>query len=171
LTIRVLMFATLFVLGLICRAPVTVLRAQSLASATAACPSVRPRMLLGLLERPLTLPEMVTELERGCLALADVRFRPGQDTIESLSPSQFALVARALGLARGVYRVLVPPEAAPGAPPDTLQARRRGTRLRDELVHYGSSSTRLLDDSAWPTRPLVAAPGTAVPMLVRVPDP
>ena len=138
--------------------------------AVADCPSAHPRVLLGLVARPLTLTEMVSELERGCLALDDVRFRPGQDTIESLSPAQFALVARALGLAHGAYRVAVPPEAAPGGQPDTLQARRRGARLRDELVHYGASSDRLLEDPGWPTSPLVVAPGAAVPMLVRVPD-
>jgi hypothetical protein len=135
------------------------------------CPSARPRALLGLVARPLTLTEMVSELERGCLALDDVRFRPGQDTIESLSPAQLALVARALGLAHGAYRVAVPPEAAPGLPPDTLQARRRGMRLRDELVHYGASSQRLLEDPGWPISPLVVPLGAAVPMLIRVPDP
>lgn len=134
------------------------------------CPSSHPRVLLGLVSRPLALPELVNELERGCLALEDVRFRPGQDTIESLSPAQFALVARALGMAHGFYRVKVPPEAAPGGPPDTLQARRRGIRLRDELVHYGASSERLLEDPGWPVSPLVVAPGAAVPMLVRVPE-
>jgi hypothetical protein len=137
----------------------------------ASCPSSRPRMLLGLLTRQLTLAEMVSELERGCLALEEVRFNTGQDTIESLSPAQFAMVARALGLAQGAYRVSVPPEAAPGSPPDTLQARRRGVLLRDELIHYGASSARLREDSGWPISPLVAAPGAAIPMLVRVPDP
>lgn len=137
----------------------------------AGCPSVRPRTMLGLVARPLTLPEMVSELERGCLALDEVRFRPGQDTIESLSPSQFALVSRALGLARGAYRVVVPPEAASGAAPDTVQARRRGAQLRDELVHYGAASGRLQADPGWTTTLQVAAPGAAVPMLVRVPDP
>lgn len=136
----------------------------------AGCRSIRPR-LLGLWARPLTLREMVTELERGCLALDEVRFRPGQDTIESLSPARFAMLARALGVARGAYRVAVPPEAAPGWPPDTVQARRRGARLRDELVHYGASLNRLLEDPGWPVSPLVVAPGAAVPMLVRVPDP
>ena len=140
-------------------------------AAVANCPSARPRALLGLVARPLTLAEMVSELERGCLALDDVRFRPGQDTIESLSPAQFALVARALVLAQGAYRIAVPPEAAPGLPPDTLQARRRGMRLRDELVHYGASSQRLLEDPGWPVSPLVVPPGAAVPMLVRVPNP
>jgi hypothetical protein len=133
------------------------------------CPGSRPR-LLGLATRPLSLAEMVAELERGCLALEDVRFRPGQDTIESVSPSQFAQVARALGMAQGAYRVAVPPERGPGFQPDTLQARRRGARLRDELVHYGASPARLLEDPGWPTTPVVAAPGGAVPMLVRVPD-
>lgn len=134
------------------------------------CPSIRPKGLLGIAGRVLTLPEMVSELERGCLALDDVRFRPGQDTIESLSPAQFALVARALGLAQGAYRVTVPPEVVPGSAPDTLQARRRGTRLRDELVHYGASSDRLMEDPGWPIQPVVAAPGAAIPMLVRVQD-
>lgn len=133
------------------------------------CPSSRPRALLGLVVRPLTLNEMVDELERGCLALDDVRFRPGQDTIESLAPALLEQVARALGMAHGAYRVTVPAEGPPGEPPDTLQARRRGARLRDELVHYGASSDRLLDDTGW--WPLVAPPGGAVPMLVRVPSP
>lgn len=136
--------------------------------AFAGCSSLYQKTLLGLVARPLTLAEIVSELERGCLTLDDVRFRPGQDTIESLSPAQFALVARALGMARGAYRVAVPPEATPGSPPDTLQARRRGARLRDELVHYGASAQRLLEDPGWPTSPYVAAPGAAVPMLVRV---
>ncbi len=133
------------------------------------CPSARPRVLLGLLTRPLTLAEMVLELERGCLVLDEVRFRPGQDTIETLSPAHFAQVARALGMAQGAYRVTVPPEAAPGWPPDTLQARRRGMRLRDELVHYGASSDRLLDGPGGSTLPSVVALGAAVPMLIRVP--
>ena len=130
------------------------------------CPVAHPRALFGLLGRPLTLAEMVQELEKGCLALNDVRFRPGQDTIEVLSPAQLAEVARALGMAQGAYRVTVAPEGAPGWPADTVQARRRATKLRDELVHYGASSVRLLEGSV---RPLPAvAPGTAVPMLVRV---
>lgn len=137
-------------------------------AAPAACGILRPRAVLGLLARPLTLTEMVRELEGGCLALGEVRFRAGQDTIESLSPSRFALLARALGMAQGAYRVTVPPEAAPGWPPDTLQARRRGMVLRDELVHYGASSVRLLEDAGWPMAPVVALPGAAVPMLVRV---
>lgn len=135
------------------------------------CPGSRPRVLLGLVARPLTLSEMVDELERGCLALDDVRFRPGQDSIESLSPDRLEQVARALGMAQGEYRVTVPAEGLPGAPPDTLQARRREARLRDELVHYGASSDRLLDDSGWRMWPLVASPGAAVPLLVRVPNP
>jgi len=135
----------------------------------AGCPGTRPKVLLGLLARPLTLIEMVNELERGCLALDDVRFRPGQDTIESLSPAHFAQVARALGMAHGAYQITVPPEASPGWPPDTVQARRRGTRLRDELVHYGASSERLLDDPGLPNSPRAVAPGAAIPMLVRVP--
>ena len=132
------------------------------------CAGTRPRVLFGLMVRPLTLERMVGELERGCLALEEVRFRAGQDTIEWLSPARFALVARALGMARGDYRVTVPPEAAPGEPPDTVQARRRGTRLRDELLHYGASWDRLVDDPGLPLPPRVAAPGGAVPMLVRV---
>jgi hypothetical protein len=134
------------------------------------CSSSRPRTMLGLLVRPLTLPEMVSELERGCLALEEVRFKPGQDTIETVSPSQFALVARALGMAQGVYRVAVPPEGVPGSAPDTLQARRRSMRLRDELIHYGASLIRLREDPGWPFSSLIAAPGTAIPMLVRVPE-
>jgi len=136
----------------------------------AGCSSSRSRTLLGLLARPLTLAEMVSELERGCLTLDEVRFRPGQDTIESLSPARFALVARALGMARGDYHVAVPPEAAPGWPPDTLQARRRGMRLRDELIHYGASLKRLREDPGWPISPPAVAPGAAIPMLIRVPD-
>jgi len=135
-----------------------------------ACASVRPRVVLGLLTRPMTLGEMVSELERGCLVLEDVRFRPGQDTIALLSPAQFALVARALGQAHGAFRVVVPPEAAPGSPPDTIQARRRGVHLLDELVHYGASASRLVVDQGSASSPLVA-PGTAVPMLVRIPEP
>jgi hypothetical protein len=137
----------------------------------AGCSSIRPRMLLGLFARPLTLPEMVQELERGCLALDDVRFRRGQDTIESISPARLAELARALGMAQGAYRVRVPPEAVSGWPPDTLQARRRGARLREELVHYGASERRLLEDSGSPASPLVVPPGEAVPMLIRVPKP
>ena len=135
------------------------------------CPSSRPRTLLGLMARPLTLSEMVDELERGCLALDEVRFRPGQDSIASPSPDRLEQVARALGMAQGAYRVTVPAEGLPGAPPDTLQARRREARLRDELVHYGASSERLLDDAGWRMSPLVAVPGAAIPMLVRVPNP
>ena len=138
--------------------------------AGADCPSARPRVLLGLLARSLTLAEMVDQLERGCLALDDVRFRRGQDTIESLSPARFAELARALGLAQGAYRVTVPPEAAPGWPPDTLQARRRGIRLRDELLHYGASSNRLLEDPGWPISAIGVPLGAAIPMLIRVPD-
>lgn len=136
--------------------------------AASGCSSTRPRMLLGLLARPLSLAEMVTKLERGCLALEEVRFRPGGDSIESLSPAQLAQIARALGMAHGAYRVAVPPE---GTPPDTLQARRRGTRLRDELVRYGASSDRLREDSGWAVPPFLAVPGAAAPMLVRVPEP
>lgn len=143
----------------------------ALPAALSSCPGIRLPVLLGLLARPLTLTEMVNELERGCLALDVVRFRPGQDTLESLLPSQLALVARALGMAHGAYRVTVPPEAAPGWPPDTLQARRRGARLRDELVRFGASAERLLEGTGWPLSTSVAAPGKAIPMLVRVSDP
>jgi len=168
LLLQVLLLANLLVAGPVSGWHAT--PAPSPASAAVAgCPGSRPRTLLRLLARPLTLAEMVNELERGCLALDDVRFRPGQDTIESLSPAQFALVARALGMAHGAYRVSVPPEAAPGWPPDTLQARRRGMRLRDELVHYGASLERLKEDPGWPISPLVVGPGAAIPMLVRVP--
>jgi hypothetical protein len=170
LSLGVLILANLLVAQSASGLPATPLRAPG-STVVAGCPSARPRVLLGLLARPLTLTEMVNQLERGCLALVEVRFLPGQDTIESLSPSRFAQVARALGMAQGAYRVMVPAEAAPGSPPDTLQARRRGMRLRDELVHYGGSASRLLEDSGWPTWPLVVAPGTAVPMLVRVPEP
>jgi hypothetical protein len=133
------------------------------------CPGTRPTHLFGLLVKPLTLTEMVSQLERGCLALDDVRFLPGQDTIELLSPAHFAQVARALGMAHGAYQITVPPEASSGWPPDTVQARRRGTRLRDELVHYGASSERLLDDPGLPNSLRAVAPGAAIPMLVRVP--
>ncbi len=169
LPLQVLLFVNLLVAGPLSGRPANPIP-SSASVEIAGCPGSRPRTLLGLLARPLTLAEMVNELERGCLALDDVRFRPGQDTIESLSPAQFALVARALGMAHGAYRVSVPPEAAPGWPPDTLQARRRGMRLRDELVHYGASLGRLLEDPGWPISPLVVAPGAAIPMLVRVPD-
>ena len=81
------------------------------------------------------------------------------------------MVARALGMAQGIYRVSVPAEAAPGSPPDTLQARRRGVLLRDELIHYGASLERLRDDAGWPISPLVVPLGTAIPMLVRVQSP
>ncbi|MEK7380138.1 MAG: hypothetical protein AAB075_03920 [Gemmatimonadota bacterium] len=136
---------------------------------TATCSGSRSR-LLGLAARPLSLPEMVAELERGCLALVEVRFRPGEDEIESISPTRFAQVARALSLAQGAYLITVPPERAPGFWPDTLQARRRSIRLRDELVHYGASASRLRDDPGWPATAPEVAPGTAVPILVRVPD-
>lgn len=134
-------------------------------SPAVACPGSRARPI-----RSLSLEEMVSELERGCLALDDVRFMPAQDTLASVSPSEFAQVARALGLSRGAYRVAVPPESQPGFGPDTLQARRRGMRLRDELIHYGASATRLVEDLGWPMLPPVPA-GTATPLLMRVPDP
>ena len=135
----------------------------------AECPGTRLTSLFGLLARPLTIPEMVAHLERGCLALDDVRFRPGQDTIELISPARFVEVARALGMAQGIYQVSVPPEAVPGWPPDTTQARRRGIVLRDELVHYGASHSRLRDGGNGPWWPQTAAPGTARPMLLRIP--
>lgn len=134
------------------------------------CPGTSSRTLFGLLARPLTLGEMVNQLERGCLTLDEVRFLPGQDTIELLSPARFAQVARAIGLAQGAYRVTVPAEAAPGWPPDTVQAQRRGTQLRDELIHYGASLERLLDGPRGLHLPFAVAPGMARPMLVRVPE-
>lgn len=136
---------------------------------SATCSGNRSR-LPGTATMPPSLPEMVAELERGCLALVEVRFRPGEDEIESISPTRFAQVARALSLARGAYSITVPPERAPGFWPDTLQARRRGIRLRDELVHYGASASRLRDDPGWPASTPEVAPGAAVPMLVRVPQ-
>lgn len=136
-----------------------------LVPAPAACPGSRGRPV-----QSLSLEEMVSELERGCLALDDVRFLPNQDTLATVNPSEFAQVARALGLSHGAYRVAVPPEARRGFPPDTLQARRRSIRLRDELVHYGASMVRLVEDYPWPL-PVPVPPGTATPMLLRVPDP
>lgn len=141
--------------------------------AVLACTGTRPR-LFGLASRPLSLTEMVTALRRGCLALEDVRFREGEDTIEWISPARFSQIARALSLARGMYRVTVPPERAPGLWPDTVQARRREVRLLDELVHYGASASRLRSDPLLSTgRPgtfLAAPPGSAIPMLIRVSD-
>lgn len=128
-------------------------------------------MLFGLLARPLTLAEMVTRLERGCLVLDDVRFRPGTHAIPVFSPAQLTQVARALGLAQGAYRVAVPPEASPGWPPDTVQARRRGAALRDELVHYGASLERLLEEPGVPVMPFSPGRRGPRPMLLRVPDP
>ena len=136
---------------------------------SATCSGSRSR-LPGTATMPPSLPEMVAELERGCLALVEVRFRPGEDEIESISPTRFAQVARALSLAQGAYSITVPPERVPGFWPDTLQARRRGVRLRDELVHYGASASRLRDDPGWPASIPEVAPGAAVPMLVRVPQ-
>ena len=127
-------------------------------------------MLFGLLARPLTLAEMVNQLEQGCLVLDEVRFRPGNHAIQEFSPDGITQVARALGLAQGVYRVVVPAERAPGWPPDTVQARRRGVVLRDELVHHGASLVRLLEEPGFPVIPLVAGWGSARPMLVRVRD-
>lgn len=133
-----------------------------------ACAGTSSPLLFGLLSRPITLDEMVVELERGCLALDGIRFRPGQDTIEMLSPAHFAEVARALGRAGGTYRISVPPEGLPGMPINVVQARRRAIRLRDELMHYGASSLRLLEPEDSETLPPPVPPGTAIPMLVRV---
>ena len=168
--LRSLFFANLLIAGWGWGWPASPVPAPELDSGANNCPSSRPKVLLGLLSRPLTLAEMVSELERGCLALEEVRFTTGKDTIASLSPDQFSMVARALGMAQGIYRVSVPPEAAPGSPPDTLQARRRGVVVRDELLHYGASFERLREDSGWPISPLVVPLGTAIPMLVRVPS-
>jgi hypothetical protein len=163
-----------FTLSLLITTPVETVLAQAQAgppgqAVAATCSGSRSR-LHGLAPKPLSLGEMVLELERGCLALADVRFRPGEDEIESISPTQFAQVARAIGLARGAYSVSVPPERVAGFWPDTLQARRRSIRLRDELVHYGASQSRLRDDPGWPASIPEVARGAAVPMLVRVPQ-
>ena len=136
----------------------------------AGCSGTRAPMLFGLLARPRTLAEMVSQLERGCLVLDEVRFRPGDHTIEVFSPSDFAQVARALGLAQGAYRVAVPAEATAGWPPDTVQARRRGAELRDELVHYGASLERLLEEPGFPLMSFAVARGAAIPMLLRVHD-
>ncbi|HEU5220273.1 MAG TPA: hypothetical protein VFU23_16545 [Gemmatimonadales bacterium] len=169
MTLRVFLLAEILAFGTAASPPPARVTSQAVTSVLD-CPGMRPRAMLGLVARTLTLSEMVNELERGCLALDDVRFIPGQDTIESLSPAQFALVARALGMAHGAYQIMVPAEASPGGRPDTLQARRRGTRLRDELVHYGASSSRLLEDPRGLFPTVVVASGAAVPMLVRVPD-
>ena len=129
------------------------------------CPGTRSRPI-----RSMSLEEMVAELERGCLPLADIRFLPNQDTLVSVTPTEFAQIARALGMSKGAYRVAVPPEVQRGFAPDTVQARRRSMRLRDELLHYGASMTRLVDDSGWPV-PAPVPPGTATPLLLRVPGP
>ena len=92
-------------------------------------------------------------------------------TIQISSPAGFAQVARALGLAQGAYRVAVPPETAPGWPPDTVQALRRGVVLREELVRYGASLQRLLEEPGMPHLPLAVGRGAARPMLVRVQEP
>jgi hypothetical protein len=125
-------------------------------------------MLLGLLTRPLTLAELVNQLERGCLVLDEVRFRPGNHTIQEYSPERFTQLARALGLAEGVYRVAVPAERAPGWPPDMVQARRREVVLREELVYYGASLERLVEEPGFPLLPRAVDWGSARPMLVRV---
>lgn len=127
-------------------------------------------MLFGLLSRPLTLAEMVSRLEWGCLVLDEVRFRPGNHAIEAFSPAGLTQVARALGLAEGAYRVAVPAETAPGWPADTVQALRRGVVLREELVRYGASLIRLLEEPGFPAVPFAVGRGAARPMLVRVDD-
>ena|GEM_PF-2995520 len=132
------------------------------------CSGTTAPVLFGLLTRPLTLAEMVSQLERGCLVLEEVRFRPGNHAIQISSPAGFAQVARALGLAQGAYRVTVPPETAPGWPPDTVQALRRGVVLREELLRYGASQVRLLEEPGFYVMPLVMSRGAAGPMLVRV---
>jgi hypothetical protein len=113
---------------------------------------------------------MVNQLERGCLVLDQVRFRPGNHALQGYSPAGFAQVARAIGLAKGAYRVVVPAEAMRGWPPDTVQALRRGSVLRDELVRYGASLERLLEDPGVPVMPGAAGRGGPRPMLVRVQD-
>jgi hypothetical protein len=128
-------------------------------------------MLFGLLARPLTLAEMVNQLKRGCLVLDEVRFRPGNHAIQVFSPAGFTQVARALGLAQGAYRVAVPVETAPGWPPDTVQALRRGVVLRDELVRYGASLERLLEEPGFPLMSFAVGRGAARPMLIRVQEP
>ena len=127
-------------------------------------------ILFGLLARELTLAELVRQLERGCLMLDDVRFHPGSDTIQAFSATRFDQLARALGLAQGAYRVAVPVEASRGWPPDTAQALRRGTQLRDELVHRGASLERLLEEPRFLITPFGAGRGATRPMLVRVHD-
>jgi hypothetical protein len=136
----------------------------------AGCSGTTAPVLFGLLARPLTLAEMVSQLERGCLVLDEVRFRPGNTAIQTSSPAGFLQVARALGLAQGAYRVTVPPETAPGWPPDTVQALRRGVVLREELLRYGASRFRLLEEPGMVHPPLAASRGVARPMLVRVFD-
>jgi hypothetical protein len=136
----------------------------------AGCSGTRAPMLFGLLARPLTLAEMVNRLERGCLVLDQVRFRTGNHAIQVFSPEGFVQVARALGFAQGAYRVAVPPEAAPGWPPDTVQAIRRGVALRDELVRSGASLKRLLEEPGFPVLPFAVGRGAARPMLIRVHD-
>ena len=137
----------------------------------AGCSGTTAPMLFGLLTRPLTLAELVNRLERGCLLLDEVRFRPGNHTILEFSPDRFAQLARALGLAEGVYRVAVPAETAPGWPPDTVQARRRGVALRDELIHHGASLLRLHEEPGFPAMPFAVGWGSARPMLLRVQAP
>ena len=137
----------------------------------AECSGTMVPILFGLLARPLTLAEMVNQLERGCLVLDEVRFRPGNHTIQAFSPEGFAQVARAIGLAQGAYRVAVPAETAPGWPPDTVQARRREVVLREELVHYGASLERLLEEPGFPVMLFAVGWGSVRPMLLRVQEP
>ena len=134
------------------------------------CAGTTAPVLFGLLVRPLTLAEMVGQLERGCLVLDEVRFHPGNTAIQMSSPAGFAQVARALGLAQGAYRVTVPPETMPGWPPDTVQALRRGVVLREELLRYGASRVRLLEEPGFYLSPLALSRGAARPALVRVHD-
>jgi hypothetical protein len=136
----------------------------------AECSGTTVPMLFGLLTRPLTLAEMVNQLERGCLVLDEVRFRPGTHALQEFSAAGFAQVARAIGLAQGAYRIAVPAEAMPGWPPDTVQALRRGGVLRDQLVRSGASLERLLEEPGVPPMPLLVGRGGARPMLVRVQD-
>lgn len=134
------------------------------------CSGTRAPVLFGLLARPLSLAEMVSQLERGCLVLDEVRFRPGNTALQLSSPAGLVKVARALGLAQGAYRVTVPPETAPGWPPDTVQALRRGVVLREELLRYGASRVRLLEEPGSYVLPLTVSRGAARPALVRVHD-
>jgi hypothetical protein len=134
------------------------------------CSGTSVPVLFGLLARPITLDEMVNHLERGCLVLDEVRFRPGNYAILEISPDWFAQLARALGLAQGAYRVAVPAESTPGWPPDTAQALRRGVALREELIRNGASMQRLLEEPGFPVVPFAVGRGLARAMLLRVDD-